>query len=453
MLTETQVAKLRAALRGAVIASEDSEYDVARKVFNAMIDRRPAVIARCMGAADVIECVRFAREHNLLVSVRSGGHGVAGLAVCDDGLVIDLSRMKTIRVDPRRRVARSDPGLTLNEFDRETGAFGLATTLGTISMTGITGLTLGGGLGWLMGKHGLACDNLISADVVIADGRLLVASAKENEDLFWALRGGSGNFGVVTSLEYQLHEQGPVFAGLVAHAMSDSVAALRYLRDFSESAPDELGLMAAVLTLPDGLTITGLAGCYCSDVKEGERVLKPLRSFGKPLVDQFQVMPYTAFQKAIDWWAEPGKHHYWRSGFMKELPEHALGVLANFGEHKPLKRCGFGVEFMHGAAARVAPDATAFAHRKDKYNFLLLGSWDVAAEKDKGMNWVGEFWEGMKPSIGSGVYVNYLAADESAERVKGAYGANYGRLGEIKNKYDPTNFFRMNPNIRAANAA
>lgn len=452
MLTDAQNGGLRSAVRGQVIGRGDEEYEQARKVFNAMIDRRPAVMARCTGAADVIACVRFAREHGLVVSVRSGGHGVAGLAVCDDGLVIDLSRMKTARIDPRRRVARCDPGLTLAEFDRETEAFGLATTMGTISMTGITGLTLGGGLGWLMGKNGLACDNLISADVVTADGKLLVASVEENADLFWALRGGSGNFGVVTSLEYRLHEQGPVFAGLVAHSMTDSVAALRFIRDFSGSAPDELGLMAAVLTLPHGLTITGLAGCYCGDVGAGERVLQPLRSFGKPLVDQFQVMPYTAFQKSLDWWAEPGKHHYWRSGFMREMPEGALETLTKFGNNKPLKRCGFGVEFVHGAAARVAPEATAFAHRKDKYNFLLLGSWDAAAESEQGMQWVNEFWEGMKPSIGAGVYVNYLAADESAERVKDAYGGNYARLAEVKSKYDPENFFRMNANVKVARA-
>jgi FAD/FMN-containing dehydrogenase len=452
MLTDTQIGGLRSAVRGQVIGRGDGEFEQARRVFNAMIDRRPAVIARCTGAADVIACVRFAREHGLVVSVRSGGHGVAGLAVCDDGLVIDLSRMKTARVDPRRRMARCDPGLTLAEFDRETEAFGLATTMGTISMTGITGLTLGGGLGWLMGKHGLACDNLISADVVTADGKLLVASLEENADLFWALRGGSGNFGVVTSLEYRLHEQGPVFAGLVAHSMTDSVAALRFIRDFSGSASDELGLMAAVLTLPDGLTITGLAGCYCGDVRTGERVLQPLRRFGKPLVDQFQVMPYTAFQKSIDWWAEPGKQHYWRSGFMREMPEGALEMLTKFGNNKPLKRCGFGVEFVHGAAARVAPEATAFAHRKDQYNFLLLGSWDAAAESEKGMQWVNEFWEGMKPSIGEGVYVNYLAGDESAERVKGAYGGNYARLAEVKSKYDPENFFRMNANVKVARA-
>ena len=453
MLTDAQMGELRVAVRGQVIGRGDAEYETARRVFNAMIDRRPAVIVRCTGAADVMACVRFAREKELLVSVRSGGHGVAGLAVCDDGLVIDLSRMKTMRIDPRRRVARCDPGLTLAEFDRETEAFGLATTMGTISMTGITGLTLGGGLGWLQGRHGLACDNLISADVVTADGKLLVASEEENADLFWALRGGSGNFGVVTSMEFRLYEQGPVFAGLVAHPMGDCAAALGFLRDFAGSAPDELAMMGAVLTLPDGLTITGLAGCYSGEVKKGEQVLKPLRSFGKPLVDQFQVMPYTTFQKAMDWWAEPGKQHYWRSGFLRELPDSTVGVMAKYGANKTMKRSGFGLEFLGGKASRIAPDATAFAHRKARYNLLLLGSWDDASEHALGMKWVNEFWDEMKPSIGDAAYVNYLGADEPAERVRGAYGANYARLEAVKAKYDPENFFRMNQNIRAGKTA
>ena len=362
-----------------------------------------------------------------------------------------LRACRTVRVDPRRRVARADRGVTLNEFDRETHAFGLATTMGTISMTRITGLTLGGGLGWLMGKHGLACDNLISADVVIADGRLLVASAQENEDLFWALRGGSGNFGVVTSLEYRLHEVGPVFAGLVAHPMTSCAAALQYIRDFAGEAPDELGLLGAVLTLPDGLTITGLAGCYSGNVKDGERILEPLRSFGKPMVDQFQVMPYTEFQKAIDWWAEPGKQHYWRSGFLKDLPESTLNVLAKYGANKPMKRSGFGVEFIHGAVSRISPNATAFPHRSAPYNFLLLGSWDEPSQTSEGMRWVEEFWQDMKPSIGERVYVNYLM-DDSPERVRGAYGENYQRLVDVKKKYDPSNFFRMNQNIRTTAA-
>ena len=452
MLTDAQVTALRTALRGPVITPADPEYDEARKVFNAMIDRRPAGIARCTGAADVMECVKFAREHGVPVSVRSGGHGVAGLAVCDEGLVIDLSLMKTVRVDVKRCVVRSDPGVTLGEFDRETQAFGLATTMGTISMTGITGLTLGGGLGWLMGKHGLACDNLTSADVVTADGRMVTASGEENADLFWALRGGGGNFGVVTSLEYRLNELGPVYAGLVAYPVSEGAAVLGNLREFAKERPDELGLMGAVLNLPGAPTMCAVAGCYSGDVKEGERLVKPLRAFGKPIVDQFQVMPYRAFQSALDWWAEPGKRHYWRSGFLNELPQSALEVMTRFGTEKPIKRSGFGMEFLHGAAARVPVEATAFAHRNAPYNFLLLGSWDEATENEPGMRWVNEFWEGMKPFTTDRVYVNYLGAEEG-DRVRGAFGENYQRLVAVKNKYDPTNFFRSNQNIAATRAA
>ena len=253
--------------------------------------------------------------------------------------------------------------------------------------------------------------------------------------------------------EHQLHELGPVFAGLVAYPMSQSVEALRHMREFAEESPDEPGLMAVVLTMPDGTTITGLAGCYSGDVKEGARILKPQRWFGKPMVDQFQVMPYTEFQKVMDWWAEPGKLHYWRSAFLNDLRESTLNVLANFGIHKPMKRSGFGLEFLHGAAARISSDATAFAHRQAPYNFLLLGSWDEPAQSGEGMRWVEEFWEGMKPAIGERLYVNYLGSDEPPERVRGAYGENYKRLLAVKNKYDPTNFFRMNQNIRATKTA
>jgi len=318
MLTNAQAAALRANLRGQLILPQDSPYDGARRVFNAMIDKRPAAIARCTGAADVVECVKFAREHGVMVSVRGGGHGVAGMAICNDGLVIDLSTMKTVRVDPKRRVARADPGVLLGEFDRETQAFGLATTMGTFSVTGIAGLTLGGGIGWLMGKHGFACDNLISADVVTADGQFLTASENENADLFWALRGGGGNFGVVTSFEYQLHEQGPVYAGFLAYPPEQFASVQTHMRDFAKDAPDEVALQGGVIT-KEGVTMCVAVACYSGDVKKAEQVLKPLRAFGKPLVEQFDVMPYRVFQCFPDWWAEPNKQHYWRSGFFSEL--------------------------------------------------------------------------------------------------------------------------------------
>lgn len=453
MVEESKIQALRTTLRGQLLRSEDSEYDGARKVFNAMIDRRPALIARCAGAADVIASVRFAREHNLPLSVRGGGHSIAGTAVCDAGLVIDFSRMKTVRVDPVRRTARADPGVLLGDFDRETQAFGLATTLGTFSITGLAGLTLGGGLGWLMGKHGLACDNLLSVDLVTADGRLLTASAQENADLFWGVRGGSGNFGIVTSFEYQLHPLGPVLAGLVAYPTTEAPKVLRFAREYAASCPDELGLMTAVLTLPDGNTVVGVAGCYSGDLETGEKVLRPLRSFGSPAADHFQPMPYTDFQKSLDWWAPPGRQHYWKSSFMREMDDKAIDVIVDFAMRKPTHSCGVGVEYMHGAMQRVAPDATAFAHRSARYNFMLLGQWDTPAQNETCMRWVREFWDAMRPFLDAGVYVNYMSEGEGEERVRGAYGANYDRLVQLKNKYDPTNLFRINQNIQGSKIA
>ena len=453
MLIDSALHELKGALRGQVLGPADSDYDSARGVFNGMIDRRPAVIARCAGAADVITCVRFATQHQLPVSIRGGGHSVSGTAVCDAGLMIDLCRMKTLRIDPVGKTARADPGLLLGEFDCEAQAFGLATTLGTFSPTGITGLTLGGGLGWLMGKHGLACDNLLSVDIVTADGCLLVAGAEQNSDLFWGVRGGSGNFGVVTSLEYRLHPLGPVFAGLVAHPPSEARKVLRFFCDFAKNIPDELGLMAAMLTLPDGNTVVGMAGCYSGELKDAERVLKPLRSFGSPLADHFTVMPYTAFQKALDWWAVPAQRHYWKSGFMQEVSDSAIDVMADFGVRKPSSGSGFGIEILHGRAARVPHDATAFAHRDKPYNFLMLGNWASAAEDDAAMCWIGDFWKAMAPSVAGGVYVNYLSSNEGEDRVRAAYGANYERLVHLKNKYDPSNFFRVNQNIRGGKSA
>lgn len=452
MLGDSQVQELKAALRGQLISPSDAEYDTARKVFNAMIDRKPSMIARCAGAADVVACVRFAREHNLPVSIRGGGHSVAGNAVCNDGLVIDFSRMKTIRVDPVRRITRADPGLLLGEFDRETQAFGLATTMGTFSITGIAGLTLGGGLGWLMGKYGLACDNLVSVDLVLADGRFLTVSADENVDLFWAVRGGGGNFGVVTSFEYQLHSLGPVLAGLVAYPISQASQVLRFFREYAATCPDELGLTAAMLTLPDGNTIVGVAGCYSGDLDAGQKALKPLRSFGSPVADQFQPMPYTAFQKALDWWAVP-EQHYWKSSFMRVLPDGVLDVMVDFASRKPSSGSGVAVEFMHGAIQRVPPDATAFAHRDARYSFLLLGRWDTPSRNETCLRWVHEFWDAMRPWLDAGSYVNYMSEGEGEERVRAAYGTNYDRLVKLKNKYDPTNFFRINQNIRGFTVA
>lgn len=445
---EASIKEFQASLRGEILRPGDDDYDAARKVFNAMIDKRPAMIAHCSGAADVIACVNFARDNNLLVSVRGGGHSIAGKAVCDDGLMIDLSRMKGMRVEPARRTVRAEPGLTLGEFDRETQAFGLATTLGIFTPTGIAGLTLGGGIGWLMGKYGLACDNLISVDIVTADGRLLTASATENKDLFWGVRGGSGNFGIVTSFEYRLHQVGPVvLGGGVLHPVAKAREVLRFYREFVASCPDELSTQAVVFTAPDGNSVVAVAGCYCGSLAEGEKVLKPLRAFGSPLADLFAAMPYVEMQRNFDAVLPPGRQNYWKSNFLRALSDEAIETFADFAARRPSPHTIPFFEHMHGAACRVGPTETAFAHRQHPYNFSVASVWLDPADTEKNIYWTREFWEAMKPFMVAGAYVNYLE-EEGDPLARAAYGPNYERLVALKNKYDPTNFFRVNANVK-----
>ena len=334
-LEEAAVQELAANLRGDLVRPEDAGYDATRAVFNGMIDERPAMIVRCVGTADVIRGVDFARTHDLLLSVRGGGHSVAGNAVSDGGLMLDLSPMKGMRVDPVRRTAQAQAGLTLGEFDHETQAFGLATTLGVVSVTGIAGLTLGGGLGWLNGKHGLACDNLLSADVVSADGRLLTASDEENEDLFWGVRGGGGNFGVVALFEYQLHPVGPVLGGGLRYSAAEARDFLRFYHEFASTCPDELSTAASLGHAPDGSVVVGVAVCYCGPIEAGERVLYPLRTFGSPLEDNIQPMPYRALQSAPDTGFPLGRHHYWKSSWLKHLSDEAIEVMIKFVAEMP----------------------------------------------------------------------------------------------------------------------
>lgn len=439
---------LRSNMRGAVLCPGQGGYDAARTVPNAMIDRRPAAIARCTGAADVIACVRFAREHDLLVSVRGGGHSVAGKSVCEGGLMIDLSLMKGIRVDLAKRSARAEAGLILGEFDRETQAFGLATTLGTVTRTGISGLTLGAGWGHLHGKYGLALDNLISADVVTADGKLLTASASENPELFWGLRGSSGNLGVVTSLEYQLHEVGPVFGGAVFHPVSKAREAIRFFKEFAQNIPDELVIQSAAVSLPDGVPVFALVGCYSGALSEGEKVLKPLRSFGTPIGDIFTAMPYVQMQSLFDPFFPPGRYTYVKSNFVRALSDAAVDVMAEYANSRPSPYSfAPALEHWHGAATRVAPTATAFPHRNHSYNLMAWSNWAEAADTEKNVQWTREFWSAMKPHLVEGSYVNYVS-DEGEASARAAYGPNYDRLVALKNKYDPTNFFRMNHNIQ-----
>jgi FAD/FMN-containing dehydrogenase len=456
MISPSVIEKFKTSLRGALLQPGDAGYDEARKIWNAMIDKRPALIARCAGVADVILCVNLARENNLLVAVRGGGHNVAGNAVCDGGLVIDLSRMKGIRVDPARRTVRAEPGLTWREFDRETQAFGLATTGGQISTAGIAGLTLGGGWGYLARKYGLACDNLLSIDLVTADGQFLTARAAENADLFWGLRGGGGNFGVVTSFEYQLHSVGPVFAGIVAYPIQKAKTVLELFRQVTSAAPDELACDIVLINLPDGTPIVGMNICYNGPTAEGERVVRPLRSGGSPVLDQVGPIPYTAAQQLLDSFYPSGLHSYWKASFLKEISDEAIDTMVAYCDRRPTPICHGIIEHQLGGAVRRANrEATAFAHRDVEYSFMSLGVCADVAETENCTRWAQEFWDAMQPWSTGGVYVNYLGreADEGAERIKAAYGAEkYVRLVALKNKYDPANLFRLNQNIKPSQA-
>jgi len=441
---------LRSRMRGPVLTPGDAGYDGARRIWNAMIDKRPALIARCMGTADVIQAVRFAAEHGSLVSVRGGGHNVAGTAVCDDGLMIDLSQMKGVHVDPAARTAWAQPGVLWQDFDHETQAFGLATTGGVVAETGIAGLTLGGGVGWLVRKYGLACDNLLAADVVTADGQLRRASATENTDLFWGLRGGGGNFGVVTAFQYRLHSVPSILGGLVIYPRAAARDVVRFHRDFTAKAPEDLTSYAAFLTAPDGMPVVGVATCYCGDLREGERVLAPLRKFGSPLVDQMQEMPYSGMQglfgPAFPW----GNRNYWKSSFLRELPDAAVDAVVEQANKCESPLTAVALEYYGGAASRVAPDATAFPHRAATYNMVVLAQWREAAEDSTHMGWARSIWNAVQPWSSGAVYSNALGNDEDAKTVREAYGANYARLAALKAKVDPKNMFRLNQNIAPA---
>jgi FAD/FMN-containing dehydrogenase len=449
-----KVEDLKAQVRGQVLCPADADYEAARRLFNGMIQLKPAIILRAAGAGDVIAGIRFAREHNLVLSVRSGGHGIAGKALCEGGLTLDLTRMKGIRVQPAEKAVRVEAGITLGDFDREVQAFGLATTVGVASTTGIAGLTLGGGLGWLMGKYGLACDNLLSADVVTADGELVTASTTENPDLFWGLRGGSGNFGVATSLEYRLHRVGPtIFGGAVLYPVSKAKEFLRFFRDFADQAPDELTLQGGAFHF-QGTPVIGMAGCHCGTQAQAEKDLKPLRSFATPVADLFGPIPYVQMQSMFDPFFPPGKQHYWKSNFLKSLSDEAIDVFMEYAATVPSTEtfAWFPGEHMHGAAARVSPGETAFAHRKYPYNFGIFSVWSDSRDDDKNVAWTRAFFEAMRPTMAPGVYVNYLE-DEADPALRSTYGEGYARLAALKKKYDPTNFFHRNQNIKPEAAA
>lgn len=449
-IEETAIEDFGQSLRGELISPADESYDQVRKLWNGMIDKRPALFARCAGAADVINAVNFARDNRIVFAVRGGGHNLPGSCLCDDGLVIDFANMKGIRVDPVRRTARAEPGLRWREFDRETQAFGLATTGGTNSDTGIAGLTVGGGMGWLGGKYGLASDNLVSVDVVTADGRLLTCSEDENADLFWGVRGGGGNFGVVTSFEYRLHPVGPVLGGLVIHPIDRAKDVLRFYRDFASSIPDELTTGAGVLTDPHAGPVVGIIACYNGSLDEGERVLRPLHDFGNPLVDEIGPMPYAAVQALTDPMLPPGRHYYVKAPFMKEIGDAAIETMA---AHFAEVTSPYSVLFLQqkgGAMARGPADKTAFGHRDAQYALIIASAWERPAESQTHIGWARGLADDIWPHTTGAEYINDLGleTEEGEERIRAGFGHNYERLAALKNKYDPTNLFRHNQNIK-----
>jgi hypothetical protein len=449
VLDESAVQELGGRLRGSLLQPGDPDFDSARKVWNGMIDRSPALIARAAGAADVIAALTFAREHDLLLAVRGGGHSAAGNGVCDRGLMLDLSAMKGIRVDPAGRTVRAEPGLSWGEFDRETQAFGLATTGGVISTTGIAGLTLGGGIGWLMRSYGTTCDNLLSVDIVTADGQLRTASAEENPDLFWAVRGGGGNFGVVTSFEYRLHPVGPmVLAGLLLWPRPMARDVLRLWRDFTRSAPDNASAYAGLGTAPDGAPVVVVIPFYNGPVEEGEKLLQPLRQFGPPVADLVQPMPYTAFQQALDALNPPGNRVYWKSAILRDVDDDTLGTIIAHAESMPSPLSEALIESYGGAANRVGAQDTAYPLRDARYALNAISKWTDPAQDQPNIAWSRGLWEAIQRYSPGSVYVNFMGTDEPPDRVRAAYGPNYDRLAELKARYDPTNLFRLNQNIK-----
>ena len=450
---------LHAQLLGALCLPGDPGYDQARTLWNAMIDRKPALIVRAQGTSDVIAAVNFARANGLLVAVKGGGHNIAGNACCEAGLLIDLSQMKSVRIDPIARTARVEPGVTLGEFDLEAQAFALATPLGINSTTGVAGLTLGGGFGWTSRKWGLTVDNLVSADVVTADGKLRTASETENADLFWAIRGGGGNFGVVTSFEFKLHEIGTVFAGLIAYPFEDSKALFGKYRDFVAKAPEELTVWVVLRKAPPlpflptawhGKEIFAIAFCWSGDPAKGEAAIAPLRAFGTPVGEHMGAMPLAIWQTTFDPLLAPGSRNYWKSHDYKALDDTTIDAIIAGVRKLPTAECEAFVGNLGAAVNRVPADATAYPHRDVLFVLNIHTRWQNASQDKECIAWARELFDAAGKTATGGVYVNFMPEDETQRIKAGAYGPNYERLAKIKGKYDPDNLFQMNHNIAPA---
>jgi FAD/FMN-containing dehydrogenase len=440
--------RLSSRFRGDLIHPGSDSYESARKVWNGMIDKRPAAILRCKSIADVQSAVRFARENETPIAIRGGGHNAAGLATCDDGIVVDLSGMRDVVVDAERRTARAGGGTTWADFDRATSQHGLATTGGAISTTGIAGLTLGGGLGWLMRSYGMTCDNLIDAEVVTADGQLRRASEDENPDLLWALRGGGGNFGVVTTFEYQLHPVSTILGGMLLYPLTRARDAFRLYRDVAKWAPDKLTVFAGMLHSPDGIPLVAFLVCYNGPVDEGERVIKAIRDFGAPAAGEIGPMPYTALQSMLDAGFPSGLHVHWRSEFVKSISDELIETVVSAYERVPSPLSAILFEQFGGAVRRVPREATAYDQRESDFNLVIVSRWADPAHAERNVQWARSLSDAVRGYTTGQVYVNYIGAGEAPDRVRAAFGPDkFAKLSAIKRKYDPTNLFRLNQNI------
>ena len=449
--------KLKDNLKGQIVLAGDPSYDKVRAIWNAMIDRRPAVIVQCAEADDIPYAIKFARENGLEISIRGAGHNIAGNAVCDNGVMIDLSTMTNVRVDSEKKRAYVEPGVTLGDFNEAVQVHGLATPVGINSTTGIAGLTLGGGIGWLTRKYGMTVDNLVSAEVITADGRKIRASENENADLFWAIRGGGGNFGVVTEFEFELHPAGPeILAGLIVFPFDQAKQVLTQYREFIESAPEELNVWVVLREAPPlpflprgfhGRKAVVLAIFYAGDIAEGEKLIEPLRSFGEIYGEDIDVQPYTEWQRAFDPLLAPGVRNYWKSHNFSELSDGALDSIVEFAGRLPSPQCEIFIDLIAGAPNRVPVDAMAYGSRDARFVLNVHARWDEPAQDEKCIAWARAFFKASAPYASAGAYVNFMTQEEG-DRVAAAYGTNYARLVQIKKQYDPENLFHLNQNIK-----
>ena len=451
------IQELKSKIRGQVISPTEPDYNKARTIWNAMINKKPGVIVRCSGVADVITSVNIARDSNLLLAVHGAGHNIAGNSVCDGGIMIDLSQMNSVRIDPKSKKAYVEPGAILGDFDHEAQAFGLATPLGINSTTGVSGLTLGGGFGWLTRKHGMTIDNLISADVITADGELVHTNENQKPDLFWAIRGGGGNFGIVTLFEFQLHKVGPnVLAGLMVFPFKDAKSVLKKYRKFVQKIPNELNVWAILRQAPPlpflpkrvhGKEVVILAILYSGEIKQGQKLIKPLRRFAKAHGEHTGAMPYEAWQQGFDPLLTPGARNYWKSHNFSELNDGALDAIIEYAGKLPSPQCEIFIGLLGGKAAKVSPDAMAYGNRDANFILNVHSRWDKAKDDTRCISWARDFFDASAPYATGGVYINFVTQDET-DRIAAAYGKNYNKLVRIKNKYDPNNLFRVNHNIK-----